>query len=131
MRALARGPVGASSRTVKDVGDLVDRLDAFQRRHRVIGVPLAVVYKYVDDQGAYLAAILTYYTFLAIFPMMLIAASVLGFILQGNEDLQKQLLDSALSQFPIVGTQLQLPEGLTGSTSAVVIGSLTALYGML
>jgi uncharacterized BrkB/YihY/UPF0761 family membrane protein len=112
------------------VGDLVDRLDAWQRRHRVLGVPLAVVYKYFDDQGAYLAAILTYYTFVAIFPMILIASSVLGFILQGNEALQKQLLDSALRQFPIVGTQLRL-QGLRGSTSAVVIGTVTALYGML
>jgi uncharacterized BrkB/YihY/UPF0761 family membrane protein len=38
-------------------------------------------------------------------------------------------LDSALSQFPIVGTQLGRPEGLSGSASAVVVGSLTALYG--
>jgi membrane protein len=113
------------------VSDLVDRLDAWQRRHRVLGVPLAVVYKYFDDQGPYLAAILTYYTFVAIFPMMLIASSVLGFVLQGNQALQEQLLDSALSQFPIVGTQLGRPEGLRGSASAVVIGTVTALYGML
>ncbi len=96
-----------------------------------MGLPLAVVYKYFDDQGPYLAAILTYYTFVAIFPMMLIASSVLGFVLQGDEQLQSQLLDTALSQFPIVGTQLVRPEGLQGSTSAVVIGTVTALYGML
>jgi membrane protein len=113
------------------VGDLVDRIDAVQRRNGVVGFPLAVVYKYFDDQGPYLAAILTYYTFVAIFPMMLIASSVLGFVLQGDEQLQEQLLDSALSQFPIVGTQLGRPEGLTGSTSAVVIGAVAALYGMV
>jgi membrane protein len=62
---------------------------------------------------------------------MLIASSVLGFVLQGNQALQSQLLDSALRQFPIVGTQLGRPEGLRGSTSAVVIGTLAALYGML
>ena len=113
------------------MGDLVDRLDAAQRRHGVLGFPLAVVYKYFDDQGPYLAAILTYYTFVAIFPMMLIASSVLGFLLQGDEELQAELLTSALSQFPIVGTQLAQPEGLQGSTSAVVVGSVAALYGML
>ena len=113
------------------MGDLVERLDTAQRQHGVLGFPLAVVYKYFDDQGPYLAAILTYYTFVAIFPMMLIASSVLGFVLQGDEDLQQELLASALSQFPIVGTQLAQPEGLTGSTSAVVIGSLAALYGMV
>src|SRR4051812_12948819 len=113
------------------MGDAVDRVDAFQRRHPVIGLPLGVTYKFFDDQGNYLAAIITYYAFIAIFPMLLIASSVLGFLLQGNEDLERQVLDSALSQFPIVGTQLGQPDGLQGSTSAIVIGSLAALYGAL
>jgi membrane protein len=110
----------------------VRRVDEFQRRHPALGFPLAVAYKFFDDQGPYLAAILTYYAFVAIFPVLLIASSVLGFILQGNEELQADLLDSALSQFPIVGTQLGKPEGLEGSTSAVVIGALepsTACWG--
>jgi membrane protein len=109
----------------------VRRVDEFQRRHPVVGFPLAVVYKFFDDQGPYLAAILTYYAFVAIFPVLLIASSVLGFILQGDEELQAELLDSALRQFPIVGTQLGKPEGLEGSTSAVVVGGLAALYGLL
>ena len=108
----------------------VERVDAFQRKHKVVGFPLAVVYKYFDDQGPYLAAILTYYAFIAIFPLLLIASSVLGFVLQGNPALQEELLDSALSQFPIVGSQLGRPGGLQGSTAAVVVGSLAALYGI-
>lgn len=111
--------------------DLVDRVDAFQRRHAVLGFPLGVVYKFFDDQGPYLAAILTYYAFVAIFPILLIASSVLGFILQGNEELYKAVLSSALGRFPIVGTQLGQPEGLRGSTGAIIIGSFAALYGAL
>jgi len=111
--------------------DLVERLDGFQRRHPVVGFPLAVVYKYFDDQGPYLSAIISYYAFVAIFPLLLIATSVLGFILQGNEKLYHDVLNSALGRFPIVGTQLGQPEGLTGSKSAIVIGSLAALYGAL
>jgi membrane protein len=110
---------------------LVDRLDGFQRRRRVVGLPLAVVYKFFDDQGNYLAAIVTYYAFVAIFPMMLIGTSVLGFVLQGDQELKQQLLDSALGRFPIVGDQLGRPEGLQGSTSAVVVGALVALYGII
>ena len=108
----------------------MDRVDAFQRRHPVVGFPLAVFYKYFDDQGPYLAAILTYYAFIAIFPILLTASSVLGYVLQGNPELQAELLDSALSQFPIVGSQLGRPEGLQGSTAGVVVGSLAALYGV-
>jgi membrane protein len=111
--------------------DLVERVDGFQRRHPVVGFPLAVVYKYFDDQGPYLAAIISYYAFVAIFPLLLIATSVLGFILQGNESLYRDVLNSALGRFPIVGTQLGQPEGLTGSTGAIIIGSLAALYGAL
>ena len=113
------------------VASVVDRLDRLQRRRRALGVPLAVVYKYVDDQGAYLAAILTYYAFIAIFPALLLATSVLGFVLQGRPELQEAVLSSALSQFPIIGDELGRPEGLRGSTTAVVVGSLTALYGAL
>jgi membrane protein len=113
------------------MGDLAGKVDRFQRRHPVLGFPIAVVYKFFDDQGSYLAVIITYYGFIAIFPLMLIASSVLGFVLQGNPDLQREILNSALSQFPIVGGQLGRPEGLQGSTSAVVVGALAAMYGVL
>jgi len=113
------------------VPELVDRFDAWQRRHRVAGIPIAVVYKFFDDQGGYLAAVITYYAFIAIFPLMLIGTSVLGFVLQGHPDLQREILTSALAQFPIVGDQLGRPEGIQGSTSAVIIGAITALYGVI
>ncbi len=104
-------------------------VDRFQRRHRILGLPIAVVYKFFDDQGGYLAVVLTHYALVAILPLLLIASSVLGFVLEGHPDLQQQILTSALAQFPIVGDQLGRPGGLRGSTSAIVIGSLAATYG--
>lgn len=97
----------------------------------MLGYPLAVIYKYFDDQGNYIAAIITYYAFIAIFPLLLLGSSILGFVLQGNAELQADLIDSALAQFPIIGDQLGRPEGLAGSTTAIVVGSLVALYGAL
>jgi membrane protein len=38
---------------------MVIRADAYQRRHRWAGLPLAVLYKFADDQGTYLAAQIT------------------------------------------------------------------------
>jgi YihY family inner membrane protein len=113
------------------VGRIASSLDAYQRGHRAVSVPIAVFYKYIDDQGPYLAAIITYYGFIAIFPLLLLATSILGFVLQGNPGLQEAVLSSALSQFPIIGDELGRPDGLTGSTTAVVVGGLTALYGSL
>ncbi|MGI9083788.1 MAG: YihY/virulence factor BrkB family protein [Aeromicrobium sp.] len=109
------------------VGDI----DRFQRRHPVVGFPIAVIYKYFDDQGPFLAAIISFYAFIAIFPLLLISTSILGFLLQGDPDLRDRLLDSALSQFPIVGDQIGRPEGLRGSASAIVVGALAATYGSL
>lgn len=110
---------------------LVERFDALQRRRRVLAVPIAVVYKFFDDQGGYLAASLAYYSFVAIFPLMLIGSSVLGFLLQGDPQLEREVLTSALRQFPIVGDQLGQPAGLQGSASAVVVGALASLYGIV
>jgi YihY family inner membrane protein len=109
----------------------VDRADRAQRRHTALGYPIGVIYKFFDDQGNYLASIITYYAFVAIFPLMLLASSILGFVLQGNPDLQRKVIDSTLAQFPIIGTQLNLPEGLRGSTGAIVVGALVAVYGCL
>jgi membrane protein len=107
------------------------RLDAFQQLHRCAGFPLAVAYKFVEDQGPYLAALITYYGFLSLFPLLLLLASVLGFVLQGDPDLQRRILDSTLSQFPVIGDQLGDPHGLRGSGVALVVGSLVAIYGAL
>jgi len=106
-------------------------VDRFQRRHPVIGFPLAVIYKYFEDQGPFLAAIISFYAFVAIFPLLLISTSILGFVLQDDPALRERLLDTALSQFPIVGDQLGRPEGLRGSTPAIVIGAIAATYGSL
>ena len=110
---------------------VADRLDAFQRRHKWAGFPLAVFYKFFDDQGNYLAALMTFYAFLSMFPMLLLASSVLGFVLQGNDALQDQILNSTLARFPVIGDEISTPAGLRGSTLAVVIGLLGSMYGAL
>ena len=83
--------------SVNCVAKLPARLDGIQRRQPVLGYPIAVVYKFFDDQGNYLSATLTYYAFIAIFPLLLIASSVLGFLLHDNPPHQRELLDSGLS----------------------------------
>ncbi len=116
-----------TSRPVQIVRDV----DRFQRRHPIVGYPLAVIYKFFDDQGPFLAAIISFYAFIAIFPLLLISTSILGFFLQDDPALRDRLLDTALSQFPIVGDQLGRPEGLQGSTGAIIIGAIVATYGSL
>jgi membrane protein len=108
-----------------------ERLDDFQRRHRWASLPLAVVYKFHDDQGIYLAALITYFGFLSLFPLLLLLTSILGFVLQNSPELRQRILDSTLSQFPVIGDQLGDPQGLRGSGVALVISALVAVYGAL
>ncbi|MCV7286771.1 YihY/virulence factor BrkB family protein [Mycolicibacterium wolinskyi] len=110
---------------------MVGWLDRLQRRSRVAGFLIAVVYKYVDDQGSYLAALITYYAFVSLFPALLLLTTVLGVVLVGRPDLQEQILQSAVAQFPVIGDQLGQPQGLSGGTIGVVIGIAGALYGGL
>ncbi|MDT5138384.1 MAG: rane protein, partial [Mycobacterium sp.] len=110
---------------------MVGWLDRLQQRNRAVGLIVAVIYKYVDDQGGYLAALITYYAFVSLFPLLLLLTTGLGVLLAGRPDLKAQVLQSTLSQFPVIGSQLQQPEGLSGGAVAVVVGVLGALYGGL
>jgi membrane protein len=111
---------------------MVSRADAYQRQHRWAGLPVAVLYKFTDDQGSYLAAQITYYGFIAAFPLLLLLATILGYALHGNAHLQRQVLDSALAQFPVIGGQITANiHSFHGSTPALVIGIVGCVYGGL
>jgi len=109
---------------------VTERLDAGQRRNPAAGFPLSVLYKYIDDQGGYLAALIAYYAFLSLFPLLLLS-TVLGFVLVGHPALRDQVVNSALSQFPVIGPQLGQPKQIGGGVGGLVIGILGALYGGL
>ena len=81
------------------------RVDRFQQRHTVFGFPYAVVKKFGENQAGNLAAIIGYYAFLSIFPLLLVFTSIVGFVLQGNVKLQHSIEHGVLSQFPIIGQQ--------------------------
>jgi len=112
------------------VVSLVGSVDTWQRRHAVLGFPVAVVRKFSDDSAASLAALLSYYAFVATFPLLLVLVTILEFALRGDPDLQQRLLDSALSEFPIVGDQLRDNLGsLSGSGVTLAVGLVVALIG--
>ena len=117
----AAGVVGAAA------GVLGGRLDGFQRRRVWLAVPVAVVRKAADDQGGGLAALIAYYGFLGVFPLLLLFASVLGLVLAGHPDLQRSVLDSAARSFPglsgfvnttVSAGQLAVGLGLAGAVWA-------------
>jgi membrane protein len=86
--------------------------------------------RYERTQGDLMAAGVTYFAFLALFPVLLLAASIIGLVLAGDALLQKELFDAIRQTFPgPVGRQLvrQLADAVDG---AGFIG-LIALAGFL
>jgi YihY family inner membrane protein len=108
----------------------VRRADRFQQSHTVIAFPWAVVQKFGNDQAGSKATLMAYYGLFALFPLLLLLATVLGFALSGNPALRDQLIDSALGNFPVIGDQLRSEvHPLEGNTTALVIGIAGTLYG--
>jgi uncharacterized BrkB/YihY/UPF0761 family membrane protein len=62
---------------------LLQAVDDFQQRHRWLAFPVAVVKKYGEDQAGQRAALLAYYGFFSLFPLLLVAVTVIGFVLHG------------------------------------------------
>lgn len=113
--------------------DLLAPLKEFDRRQqqsRWLRVPVAVVKKFGDDGAGGLAALVAYYAFFSLFPLLLVAVTVLGFVLQGDPSAQKSVEQSVLGQFPVIGDQIR-NKTLEGHTFALVIGVLTALLAGL
>jgi membrane protein len=111
---------------------LLGSLDRWQRRHTAAAFTVAVVRKFLDDRASNLAALIAYYAFFSLFPLLLALVSVLGFVLQDNPSLQEDVLDSALARIPVIGAQLSDGiEPLTGSELALAVGLAGALWAGL
>lgn len=109
---------------------LAVRVDAWQQRHPVAAFPYAVIKKYGDDEAGQQGALLTYYGFLSLFPLLLAATSVIDLIGRSRPDLHERLTDSIGSFFPIVGNGLQASiHGSTKTGLALVLGLVIAIYG--
>src|SRR5580700_3718503 len=108
---------------------LTDRLHELDRRQQQrprIGFLAAVIKKFGDDQAGQLAALIAYYGFVSLFPLLLVLVTVLGFVLQGDPGEQQRILNGALGQFPLIRDQLKL-ESLTGSSVGLAIGAVGSL----
>src|SRR4051794_23859192 len=111
---------------------LVRRIDARQQRTPVLAFPVAVMKKFGDDRAGGLAALMAYYGFVALFPLLLLLVTLLGLALRGNESLQRRVLQSALSDFPIIGDQLRTNiHSLRLSGVGLVIGIVGLIWGAL
>lgn len=110
------------------MNELVDRLDRLQRRRPAIGFVVGVIKKFGDDRGGQLAALITYYGFFSLFPLMLVAFTVLGFVLQNRPKLQAEIAQTLAERFPLPGIEAG---SIKGSGVALAVGLVLALWSGL
>jgi len=101
--------------------------DQLQRKHGVLGFPYAVVKKYGDDAGGREAALITYYGFLSIFPLLLLGVAVLSRVLASRPDLRERLINAVVPE-ALRSTVEHSLAALPTSTLPLVFGLLGLLY---
>ena len=117
---------------MKSIERVLRALDRFQQRHGVLGFPVGVVKKFGDDQAGKHAALLAYYGFLSLFPLLLVFVTLLGYALANNQELQRQVIETVVAQFPVLGSQLQDSlQTIQGSGVGLLVGILGTLWGGL
>lgn len=126
-------PVPAPHRDDPNViARLLDRIDHLQRSLPPAAFLYGVVKKFGDDRGGSAAALISYYTFFSLFPLLMVGTTILGWVLQDNPTMQQQITDSALARFPIVGDQIAESVGsVHGSGLAFGVGLFFALWAGL
>ena len=114
---------------MKFINKSLSRVDEWQRRSRVAGPMYGVVKKFGDDRMNQYVVALGWYGFVSIYPLLLVAVTVLGFI--GVSSLGQGLVET-LHHFPVVGAQFNpsLPsKNLHGSVVGLIVGLVGLTYG--
>jgi uncharacterized BrkB/YihY/UPF0761 family membrane protein len=134
----ARRCGGRPARLPRQQGGIVNPIergiravDAFQQARRPFAFTFGVIKKFGDDSAGSLAALIAYYGFVSLFPLLLVLITILGLVVTPGTE--QAVVHSALSQFPIVGSQLTGPKGIhalkAGSVAGLIIGLLGLLWG--
>lgn len=106
-------------------------LETARSRWTAVDVGVRVFRRFSEDDGGSFAAALTYYTFFAVFPMLLFSASALGYITFGNAELRDRIIEKGIESIPLLRDALT-PEGLevigNSRNSLALTGLVMALY---
>ena len=76
-----------------------------------MGVAVATVKKFSEDQSANLAAMIAFWAFFSVFPLLLVLVTILGYVLP--ESTRTSVLSNVAAYFPLLDTSTV--HGLTGS----------------
>jgi YihY family inner membrane protein len=81
-------------------------VDRSQQRLPGLSFVVGVWKKFSDDQAGNLAALIAYYAFVSLFPLLLILFTALSIVLRDHQHLQDQVIQWALTDYPGFATLL-------------------------
>jgi membrane protein len=108
----------------------IKRFDRFQQRHAALAIPLAVLKKFGNDSAGNLAALVAYYAFFSLFPLLLVFVTVLGYVLQHNPGTLHSIEQSVSANFPALNHVIDF-KALHGHVGPLIIGLLGAFWSGL
>jgi YihY family inner membrane protein len=115
---------------VQQLSRLTKWLNRYQQRNHLLAFFYAVIKKYSEDSAGYQAALLTYYGFLALFPLLLVLTTLTDTVLSRYPHAEATVLKSVTNYFPLLGDQLAAHiHSLHSSGFALFAGILLTLYG--
>lgn len=116
---------------MNQIEGLIRKIDAIQQRSNRLGFIFGVIKKFGDDLGGSLAGLITFFGFTSMFPLLLLAITLLGILLGNNSSLTHSILNSAFAQFPVLGSQLgnNIHAVHRKSPLALIVGIVGLLLG--
>jgi len=112
------------------INRILHTIDRWQQKHGFISFPYAVIKKYGDDNGGYQAALLTYYGFLSLFPLLLVVTTLIQLLFHGNAAIKHEVATAVGHFFPLLGTQVESSiHGMKSVGIGLAIGLLFTFYG--
>jgi len=109
----------------------VRKIDQTQQHFGPAAFVFGVIKKFGDDRAGSLAALIAYYGFLSLFPLLLLLFTILSIVAVHNKGFAHSVEHSALQQFPVVGTKIGENIHMLHRDSVVglVIGILWLIWG--
>ncbi|HKA05375.1 MAG TPA: YihY/virulence factor BrkB family protein [Acidimicrobiales bacterium] len=116
------------------IDEVVDRVDQIQRRHRFLAFPHAVFKRYGEDNGGWIGALISYYGFFSLFPLLVVFVTIATWVLGDRPDLLHSVLEAIWSRVPFAASSLQTNVDqevakLEGNGWIMVVSLLVTVWG--
>lgn len=107
------------------------RVETARASYGVVDIAVRTFKRFSEDDGGFYAAALTYYVFFSMFPLLIFATAVLGFVTDVFPRVKEDLLARSFESFPLVSELIspKILDDLEGAAGRLALLSIVlALY---